>query len=133
MSLHQRVEDISATKNVKTRYKGLFASHMAPTSRAYCILFSFFIGILMITAGSVFYHVNTLTPSNGMHLIHTPPIPLAIFLILGGILSVIASFVVALKYGFDDGDDSLEEDQFSFAKDDVLDQHHQCQSKLPPV
>lgn len=62
---------------------------------------------------------------------HTPPLSLACGLILGGILTVLASFGIAWKYGFDDGDDSLEEDLYSFSKDDVLDQQHQCPSKEP--
>ncbi|KAK7085308.1 hypothetical protein SK128_024808 [Halocaridina rubra] len=106
---------------------------MAPTSRAYCILFSFFFGILMLTAGSVFYHVIALRPLSGMQVMHTPPIPLAVFLILGGILSIITSILVAWKFGFDDGDDSIEDDNNAFANEDVLDQQYQIMTKIPPV
>lgn len=131
MSPNKSESEKPSSQNVETKYKGLFTSQMAPTSRAYCILFSFFIGVLMITTGSVFYHVIHIQPMSGMHPMHTPPLSLACGLILGGILTVLASFGIAWKYGFDDGDDSLEEDLYSFSKDDVLDQQHQCPSKEP--
>ncbi|XP_047487420.1 circadian locomoter output cycles protein kaput-like [Penaeus chinensis] len=111
----------------KLRYTGLFTSQMAPTSRAYCILLSFFVGVLMLTAGSVFYHVILIRPMSGSHPMHTPPLPLACGLILAGAATVLGSFFVAWRYGFDDGDDSLEDDLYSFTKDDVLDQCHQQQ------
>ncbi|XP_068244628.1 uncharacterized protein [Palaemon carinicauda] len=122
---------IEAPIKTQTRYKGLFTSQMAPTSRAYCILFSFFIGVLMITMGSVFYHVIEIRPMSGMHPIHTPPVALACVLIAMGILLVLVSMGVAWKLGMDDGDDSLEDDAFAFAKDDILDQFHQCPPKNP--
>lgn len=125
--------NVRSSKVVGTRYKGLFTSQMAPTSRAYFILFSFFIGVLMITAGSVFYHVNFIQPVSGTHPLHTPPLTLAIFLIAGGIIIVIAGFVVAWRFGFDDGDDSLEDDQHAFAKEDALDQQYQGIHKTPPA
>nr|XP_027230544.1 hybrid signal transduction histidine kinase L-like [Penaeus vannamei] len=109
------------------RYTGLFTSQMAPTSRAYCILLSFFVGVLMLTAGSVFYHVILIRPMSGAHPMHTPPLPLAAGLILAGAATVLGSCFVAWRYGFDDGDDSLEDDLYSFTKDDVLDQRHQQQ------
>ncbi|XP_066969690.1 uncharacterized protein [Macrobrachium rosenbergii] len=124
----------SNSKKGQTRYKGLFSHQMAPTSRAYLILFSFFCGVLMITTGSVFYHVITMRPMSGMHPMHTPPLPLACTLIVGGILTVLASFGIAWKYGFDDGDDSLEDDLAPFSKEDVLDEQYQSISKEgPPV
>ncbi|XP_064116019.1 uncharacterized protein LOC135221924 [Macrobrachium nipponense] len=124
------------SKNVwqtQTKYKGLFTPQTAPTSRAYCILFSFFLGVVMITMGSVFYHVILSRPMSGTHPIHTPPLPLASGLISMGILMVLCSVAVTWRFGLDDGDDSLEEDSsYAFAKDDVLDQHHQCSRHNPP-
>ncbi|XP_047487674.1 putative cyclin-dependent serine/threonine-protein kinase DDB_G0272797/DDB_G0274007 isoform X2 [Penaeus chinensis] len=113
----------------KLRYTGLFTSQMAPTSRAYCILLSFFVGVLMLTAGSVFYHVILIRPMSGSHPMHTPPLPLACGLILAGAATVLGSFFVAWRYGFDDGDDSLEDDLYSLAKDDVLEQTHEQQQQ----
>ncbi|XP_068244046.1 uncharacterized protein [Palaemon carinicauda] len=118
----------------QTKYKGLFTPQTAPTSRAYCILFGFFVGVVMITMGSVFYHVILSRPMSGTHPIHTPPLPLASGLITLGILMIVLSAAVTWKLGLDDGDDSLEEDLlYPFAKDDVLDEHHQCSSHNPPV
>lgn len=122
---------IEGPSKTQTRYKGLFTSQMAPTSRAYCILFSFFIGVLMITMGSVFYHVIEIKPMSGVHPIHTPPVALACTLIAAGIVLVLLSVGVAWKLGMDDGDDSLEDDSFAFAKDDILDQYHQFPPKNP--
>lgn len=80
------------------RYTGLFTSQMAPTSRAYCILLSFFVGVLMLTAGSVFYHVILIRPMSGSHPMHTPPLPLACGLILAGAATVLGSFFVAWRW-----------------------------------
>ncbi|XP_068244567.1 uncharacterized protein [Palaemon carinicauda] len=106
----------------KTSYKGLFTYHKSPTSRAYCVLFSFFVGVLMITMGSVFYHVIIIRPMSGMRPIHTPPMPLACGLVAMGILMVLISVGIVCRYGLDDGDDSLEDDTHTFAKDDLLDE-----------
>ncbi|XP_066968923.1 uncharacterized protein [Macrobrachium rosenbergii] len=120
-------------RHTRARYKGLFTSHTAPTSRGYCILFSFVIGVLMITMGSVFYHVILIRPMSGTYPLRTPSMPLACGLIAMGILMVFLSIGITWRYGFDDGDDSLEEDSHALAKDDVLDQNHQCPPKNPPV
>ncbi|KAK7077043.1 hypothetical protein SK128_006634 [Halocaridina rubra] len=125
--------ETSSSQNVQPKYKGLFTSHIAPTSRAYFILFSFFVGVLMLTTGSVFYHVIYIRPMSGTHPMHTPPLPLAIVLICGGVMAILTSFGVACKYGFDDGDDSLEEETYNFYKDDVLDHQHQYNTSEPPV
>ncbi|XP_066968922.1 uncharacterized protein [Macrobrachium rosenbergii] len=117
----------------KTKYKGLFTSQNAPTSRAYCVLFSFFVGVLLVTMGSVFYHVILNRPMSGMHPIHTPPMPLACALVAAGIFMVLLSVGIVWRYGLDDGDDSLEDDVQIFAKDDVLEEQrrHCSQKKLP--
>ncbi|CAL4122825.1 unnamed protein product, partial [Meganyctiphanes norvegica] len=104
----------------RLRYKGLFTSDDAPTGRAYCILFSFFTGVLLITVGSVFIRVKLMHPMSGIHPMHTPPWPLALGLIAVGLFTVLTSCATVYRYGLDDGDDSLlEEDHLSFAKDDI--------------
>ncbi|XP_069156763.1 uncharacterized protein [Procambarus clarkii] len=113
------------------RYKGLFTPQVAPTTRAYCLLLSFLVGTLMLTAGSVFYHVILSKPMSGSHLMHTPPVPLALFLMAAGIITLLACFFVAWRFGFDDGDETLEEDMYSFAKDDVLDQQYNSTIETP--
>ncbi|XP_064116316.1 uncharacterized protein LOC135222077 [Macrobrachium nipponense] len=117
----------------RARYKGLFTYHTAPTSRGYCILFTFVVGVLMITMGSVFYHVILIRPMSGTYPLHTPSMPLACSLIAMGFVLVFLSIGVTWKFGFDDGDNSLEEDSCSLAKDDVLDQNHQNSLKNPPA
>ncbi|XP_068244026.1 uncharacterized protein [Palaemon carinicauda] len=117
----------------QARYKGLFPSHTAPTSRGYFILFSFFVGVLMITMGSVFYHVILIRPMSGTYPLRTPSMPLACGLIAMGILMVLLSIGITWKYGFDDGDNSLDEDSQALTKDDILEQTHQCSPKSPSV
>ncbi|XP_064116464.1 uncharacterized protein LOC135222296 [Macrobrachium nipponense] len=116
-----------------TKYKGLFSSQNAPTSRAYCVLFSFFVGVLLVTMGSVFYHVILNRPMSGMRPIHTPPMPLACILVATGIFMVLLSIGIVWRYGLDDGDDSLEDDMYIIAKDDVLEDQHHFSQKIPPV
>ncbi|XP_076054797.1 uncharacterized protein LOC143033350 [Oratosquilla oratoria] len=120
-----RARGSGPTVSAKLRYKGLFTSSMAPTHRAYCVLFSFFIGVLLLTAGSIFYHLILMRPMSGTHAMHTPPAPLALALLAAGIFAIVASCAVAWRYGLDDGDDSLEDDLIAFAKDDVL-EHQFC-------
>ncbi|XP_068244033.1 uncharacterized protein [Palaemon carinicauda] len=118
----------------QARYKGLFTYHTAPTSRGYCILFTLVSGILMITMGSVFYHVILIRPMSGTYPLHTPSMPLACSLIAMGVLLIFLSIGVTWKFGFDDGDNSLEDDSCSLTKDDALDQsHQQISQKNPPV
>ncbi|XP_068244031.1 uncharacterized protein [Palaemon carinicauda] len=116
-------------------YKGLFSSRGAPTTRAYFILFSFFLGVLLITLGAVFYNVILIQPIGGkpMPPVHVPPVPIACTLVIMGILTILLSIGVAWRYGLDDGDDSLDEDKFTLAQEDVLDQHHRCTAKNDPV
>ncbi|KAK8750124.1 hypothetical protein OTU49_015248 [Cherax quadricarinatus] len=124
------------TLSRQIRYKGLFTPQVAPTTRAYCLLLSFLLGTLLLTAGSVFYHVILSRPMSGSHLMHTPPLPLALVLITAGVVILLSCAFVAWKYGFDDGDETLEEDMYSFAKDDVLDQQYRStleNPKDPPV
>lgn len=80
------------------KYKGLFSPQAAPTTRAYCLLISFLIGTLMLTAGSVFYHVILSKPMSGSHPMHTPPLALALSLIIGGVLTLLSCLAVAWKY-----------------------------------
>ncbi|XP_064116319.1 uncharacterized protein LOC135222080 [Macrobrachium nipponense] len=112
----------NGTMPLGSRYKGLFSSRNAPTARAYFILFSFFLGVLLITLGAVFCNVIlTQPPPGGAHVIHVPPVPVACALIVFGVVCFLSSIGTAWRYGFDDGDD----EKFTFAQDDVLDQHHQ--------
>ncbi|KAG0726758.1 hypothetical protein GWK47_004213 [Chionoecetes opilio] len=111
------------------RYKGLFSPQAAPTTRAYCLLLSFLIGTLMLTAGSVFYHVILSRPMSGSHPMHTPPLALALTLILCGVVTLLSCFLVAWKYGFDDGDDAVEDDLYILAVEDVLAQRHAARAR----
>ena len=51
----------------------------------------------MITAGSVFVHVISLHPVSGGHVMHTPPFPLAVGLILFGVGTIIGSIYVGWR------------------------------------
>ncbi|XP_063842045.1 uncharacterized protein LOC135089848 isoform X2 [Scylla paramamosain] len=122
------------------RYRGLFSPQAAPTTRAYCLLISFLIGTLMLTAGSVFYHVILSKPMSGAHPMHTPPLALALSLIVGGLITLLTCLLIAWKYGFDDGDDAIEDDLYVLAAEDVLAQRHAAArartadpSPAPPV
>ncbi|XP_066968917.1 uncharacterized protein [Macrobrachium rosenbergii] len=130
-------KEASATNGnvqVGSLYKGLFSSRSAPTTRAYFILFSFFLGILLITLGAVFYNVIlTQPPSGGAHVIHVPPVPIACTLIIFGVLTLLSSIGIAWRYGFDDGDESIDDEKYTFAQEDVLDQHYQRVAKNLPV
>ncbi|XP_071519310.1 uncharacterized protein [Panulirus ornatus] len=114
----------------EVRYKGLFSPEAAPTTRAYCLLLSLLLGALMVTAGSVFYHVILTQPMSGSRPMHTPPLALALGLILAGLATLLAVATVAYRLGCDDGDDTLEDDLYYLARDD--DPHHDHDHD-PPV
>ncbi|XP_066968914.1 uncharacterized protein [Macrobrachium rosenbergii] len=124
----------------KSPYKGLTITPQSrPTSRVYCILFAFFFGVLLITLGAVFYNVILIQPLGALHPIHVPPMPIACALIASGIFVVLLSVVVAWNHlfhsrcGLDDGDESLVDDLYFFAQDDVIDQLHQRPQDNPAV
>ncbi|CAL4088244.1 unnamed protein product [Meganyctiphanes norvegica] len=110
---------------MKLRYKGLFTPNVAPTRRAYCILFSFVCGVVLLTVGSVFAHVILIHPMSGTRPMHTPPWPMAMCLIVSGVLTVLISCMTAWRYGMDDGDESLLEDDYcSYSKEDPFDHEY---------
>ncbi|XP_068244574.1 uncharacterized protein [Palaemon carinicauda] len=113
--------------------KGIFGSQSGPPSRLYCILSTFFFGILLITLGAVFYSIVLIQPLGAQYPVYVPPLPVACTLLASGIFVVILSIAAVLKHGFDDGALSLEGDLYNFTKDDVLDQNHQCPPKNPVV
>lgn len=111
------------------RYRGLFAPRQAPTTRAYCTLFGFTGGVVLLTAGSVFCSVIARHPQSGGHPMHTPPLPLALATIVAGVVMVAASLLAVWRYGMDDGDDALEDETQFVVCNDALDHLYQQQQQ----
>lgn len=79
------------------RYNGLFSPQAAPNTRGYCLLLSFLTATLMLTTGSVFFHVILRHPVSGSHPMHTPSLPLALALVTGGTLLLITCLTIVWR------------------------------------